>query len=48
MTREAFDKEVERVAENLQKEVKPLQKFSVQAIKEALLYAATKLKKGDD
>ena len=42
MTREAFDKEVERVAENLQKEVKPLQNFSVQAIKEALLYAALK------
>lgn len=48
MTREDFDKEVERVAENLKKEVKPLQNFSVQAIKEALLYAATKLKKGDD
>ena len=38
MTREDFDKEVERVAENLQKEVKPLQNFSVQAIKEALIY----------
>lgn len=48
MTREAFDKEVERVAENLQKEVKSLQNFSVQSIKEALIYAATKLKKGDD
>lgn len=42
MTREDFDKEVERVAENLKKEVKPLQNFSVQAIKEALLYAALK------
>lgn len=42
MTREVFDKEVERVAENLQKDVKPLQNFSVKAIKEALLYAALK------
>lgn len=47
MTREAFDKEVERAVENLQKEVKLLQNFSVQSIKEALIYAATKLKKGD-
>ena len=42
MTREVFDKQVEQAAKNQQKDVKTLQNFSVQAIKEALLYAALK------